>query len=105
MPHLAPLIPSPAGGPAQREPPAPYPPDGKAVASLVLGILGLVGFVLMPPLGLACALVGLVLGLLSRRERREGNGLARAGWICSLVALAIPLALVTVGVVLLAVGS
>jgi hypothetical protein len=48
-------------------PPAPQTSNGMAIASMVLGIAGLVSC------GLS-GVVGLVLGYVARRQIREGNG-------------------------------
>ena len=69
---------------------APAEPDagrGRAVASLVLGILALALAAPVPIAGFVCGLVGLPLGLSSRRRRRERNEMALAGWVMSLVAV------------------
>lgn len=77
-------------------PPAGYPPPpgfaprqhGSAVTALVLGILGLV----------LCGLLGIPAYIIGRRAEAEilasngtltGDGMARAGWICGLVAMAL----------------
>lgn len=62
----------------------------KGIASLVLGILALVccftGIGAL--IGLAAAIVGLVLGAKSRKILPPSeNGMATAGWVCSIVAL------------------
>ena len=73
----------------------------KAVASLILGILALALLLLVPIAGLVCGLVGLPLGLSSRRERRERNAMALAGWVMSLVAVGLELAiLILLGIII-----
>ena len=89
-------------GPDRRVPPAPWTPpvpgvaaptrtSGKAVAALVLGVLG----ILTLPLGFPLAIAALVLGILARREVRaggaavEGNGMAVAGIVLGAIALAL----------------
>src|SRR4051794_41104721 len=68
--------------------------SGKAIASLVTGILSLPGICCWP-LGLVLAIVGIVFGVLSRREIEtspgtlKGAGLALAGMICGAVAIAL----------------
>ena len=57
--------------------------DGKAIASMILGIVSLVscgGF-------LACPIVGLVLGIVSKKERPEKNSMAVAGIVMCSIAL------------------
>ncbi|MFN8110436.1 MAG: DUF4190 domain-containing protein [Thermoleophilia bacterium] len=67
------------------------PSSGRATASLVLGILGLATGVLVVPL--LAAVLGNVLGSLAQQDidasggRIEGAGRARAGMVCSTVAL------------------
>jgi len=70
--------------------------SGKATASLVLGILGLVMAVLFWPLGLVLSAVGLIVSLMARGEiRRNGGasnaGLATAGMVCSIIGLVLSL--------------
>jgi len=69
--------------------PQPAQPKGygMSIASMVLGICGLI-----PWGGVACAIVGLVLGILSKKQLQEQGapfGMATAGIICSIVGLAI----------------
>lgn len=67
--------------------PTPQNPDGLAVTSLVLGILGLVSnpvlFCICAPVGFPLPLVGLCCGLLSKHR----GPVRTAGIICSAVAL------------------
>ncbi len=67
----------------------PAVPDrkGMAVASLVLGILSVELFCLWY-LSLPCAVVGLILGILSLKS--SGRGMAIAGLVLSIIAIAIP---------------
>lgn len=65
------------------------PGKGKAVASLVLGIIalvcslfGLIGSII----GLVCAIVGLVLASGAKKEGFVG-GMATAGLVCSIIGL------------------
>ncbi len=65
-----------------------------AVASLILGIAALVlGFVPIPGggiIGLICAIVGVILGAVSRKklkEAGESSGMATAGMVLSIIAL------------------
>ncbi|MBD5646065.1 MAG: hypothetical protein HDQ89_00030 [Desulfovibrio sp.] len=71
---------------------APVPGKGMGVASLVLGILGLLtcltgwGAII----GLILAIIGLILGSKARKILPlSDRGIATAGWICSIVALCI----------------
>ena len=61
---------------------------GKAIASLVLGICGLV----IPYLGLVCSIVGLCLGLSVKKEATKSgqtNGMIRACIILSVIGLVV----------------
>lgn len=61
-----------------------------AVASLVLGIVALVCSItgLGAVIGLVCGIIGLLLGGRARKILPPGeNGMATAGWICSIIAL------------------
>ena len=64
------------------------------VAALVLGIIAVVfGFLgLGFPVGTICALVGIVLGALGRRDP-EKAGIATAGLVCSIIGLVLSLLL------------
>jgi phage FluMu protein Com len=74
---------NPFEGPAT--PPEYGPPsrqtDGRAVASLVLGILSIVGSCCCPFVGLPLAIIGLTLGILARNS--ENRGMAIAGVVLS----------------------
>ena len=62
------------------------PGQGKAIASLVLGIVALLGSWFY--VGVILAIVGIVLALSARRDGAEG-GLATAGLVISIIALAL----------------
>jgi hypothetical protein len=78
--------------------PAPAPPvrtqttsNGFAVASLVLGIVGIV-LSLTLRIGLICDVLAIVFGALGYRRAREGapnGGLAKAGMILGIVGLSV----------------
>lgn len=57
---------------------------GLAIASLVLGIVSF-----FPCCGSVCSIVSIVLGVLSRKKKPTDNGMATAGIVLSIVALAI----------------
>lgn len=66
----------------------------KAIASLVLGIIGILAGVFIPFIGLIgiiLAIIGIVLAALSMKETRrptiKGRGLGIAGLVCSIIAL------------------
>ena len=59
-----------------------------AVASMVLGIIGLVfPFIGLYPIGFVCAIVGLILGILAKKK--EPSGKATAGIVMSIISLAL----------------
>lgn len=58
--------------------------DGKAIASMVLGIVSLVCCGGM----FACPIVGLILGIISKKERPNNNPMATAGIVMCVIALA-----------------
>ncbi|MCP3032343.1 DUF4190 domain-containing protein [Halobacillus sp. A1] len=70
--------------------------NGKAVASLVLGILSIVTMILMV-VGLIMGAVGLVLGIIGlkeiKRQDQEGKKMAVAGIICSSLGIVLPILL------------
>lgn len=73
--------------------PMPHPTSGYAVASLVLGIAGLVTCVFYGVPALICGTLALVFSNLAAKDIRAGtvnpssNGLAKAGKICGLIGL------------------
>ena len=74
----------------QQEPPAA--PDGNAVASLILGILGIT----VKPL--ICSILAVILGRASigdaHKRGESGSGMARAGVILGWIGMAVPVVLV-----------
>lgn len=77
-------------------PPGNYsapPSKGKATASLVLGIVSLVvaWFGWGAIVAIVLAIIGIILGVGARKELtpEQGRGLATAGMICSIIALAL----------------
>lgn len=71
------------------EPPAPRRTSGQAIASLVFGVLSVIGggFLLIPPL-LAVVLGHFAVGACNRDPGLDGKGLAIAGLVLGWVALA-----------------
>ena len=71
------------------------PTNGKAVASLVLGIISAVfmffsGTIVLGFVSIILAVIGLVLGVQARREMPQGTtGMATAGMVLSIVVLAL----------------
>ena len=76
--------------------------DGRATASMILGILAIPLMILFWPIGLVLAVVGIVLGVISRNNIRRnglaGGGQATAGIACSVVALVLFVAVLAVGI-------
>lgn len=68
---------------------------GKAVASLVLGIISMIAWCL-PIIGLPVAIAGLVLGVLDRQSSKAG--MAIAGIVLSSVGLALSLINAALGI-------
>jgi hypothetical protein len=100
------------GFPAQGYPAQTYPAQGygqprqnsgKAIASMVLGIVGLLG-AFFCGIGLIAAIVGLVLGYVAKREirdsqgRLDGSGMATAGIVLGWVAVGLALVFVAIAV-------
>jgi hypothetical protein len=75
---------------------------GKAIASLVLGILGLVCWCL-PILGLPMTIVGLVMGF--KGQRSPNHGLAIAGLVLNTIGLMFSIANWALGAYLIASGQ
>ncbi len=62
---------------------------GKAIASLVLGIVGtIVGVLWVPLIGIICGIIGIVLGVSARKTTVEQKGMATAGLVLSIISLA-----------------
>lgn len=61
--------------------------DGKAIASLVLGIVGLVFFCCGACF--FCSIPGLILGIVSKKGRPQNNGMAIAGIVLSAIGIAV----------------
>lgn len=75
---------------------------GKCIASLVLGILGLI-FWLVPLFGFPIALAGLILGAM---ERKKGaRGMATAGFVLSIIGLVLTIVNSAAGAYLGATGQ
>lgn len=62
-----------------------------AIASLVLGIVSILLVLsgLGAPIALVTSIIGIVLGGMSRKKQSEGNGMATAGLVCSIISLII----------------
>lgn len=79
--------------------------NGKATASLVLGILSIV-FLIIPLLGIILGVVGIVLGIIglqeAKRLEQRGKKIAVSGIICSSLGILLPVFLaILAGIVFL----
>ncbi|MCI8384704.1 MAG: hypothetical protein HFJ33_07645 [Clostridia bacterium] len=73
------------------------PAGGKSIASFVLGIVGMIAW-LIPLFGYPVTITGLVLGCIARKN--EKNGFSLAGIILSSIALGLTLINSILGVIL-----
>jgi hypothetical protein len=95
--------------PQYNNPPRNYnyyrPPNGKATASLVLGIISLVFWWMsvFAVISVICSIIGIVLGASARNSLRpeQGGGQATAGLVCSIIALVLSLLMLVIIVGLL----
>jgi phosphate/sulfate permease len=82
--------------------PQPSQSQGMSVASLVLGIIALVLFCVWY-ISIPCAVIAIVLGSMAggkaRRGEGGGAGLARAGVICAIVAVALDILIIILAIV------
>ena len=84
----------------------PYPPTqqgqghGMAIASLVLGIVGIVFGCCLWYITIPCAIIGLILGVMANKQ--DKNGMATAGIVLSSISLALA---VIVIIMVVAAGS
>ena len=67
--------------------PEQKPSNGLAIASLVLGILSIIMVFVYAWVGIICAIVGIVLAVVAKKQ--NPSGLATAGLVLSIIALAI----------------
>lgn len=82
---------NPYSGPGMQNPQNHYqqgPPaaNGKAIASLVLGIISIISCACYP-LGIVLSIIGIVLAILSRDSNKKMSGIAKAGLITSIIGL------------------
>ena len=78
----------------------PTKSSGLAIASMVLGIVSLVLFCI-PYVCFPAGIVGIILGGVSLGTKKGGRGMAIAGLVCSLIAMAVYIILVLSGAALL----
>ena len=82
--------------------------SGKATASMIVGIIGLVMAILFWPLGIIISIVGLVLGMMAKGDIRRGatnGGAATAGIVCSSIGIVLSLLFLAVFGAIIAGGS
>ncbi len=68
-------------------PTRPQGEQGLAIASMVLGIVSIVFACCLWPISFIAAVVGLVLGIVSVKQNRDGKGMAIAGIIMCAIAI------------------
>ena len=77
--------------------------SGKAIAGLVLGICGLVFMFAQPFIGLVCSILGIIFGVLGRKEcdatGKAGRSMATAGLVCSIIALGLIALILVLGII------
>lgn len=62
--------------------------SGLAIASLICGIVSILGFCCCTPIGILCGIAGVVCGILSKKNGGNGAGMALAGIITGAVGVA-----------------
>jgi len=76
--------------------------SGKAVASLVCGILSN----LMPVIGIALGIIGIVFGIRAKKEIQQsngtltGDGMAIAGFVCGIVGIVVSITIILLIIVI-----
>ncbi len=86
------------------DPRIPLPGNGLGIASLVLGIIGILVFLFGEAELIICSVIGLILGIIAENKAsrlRRKNGFAIAGIICSIVPVSIIMMLLFTGVIAL----
>ena len=68
--------------------------NGKAIAALVLGIVGMLAWII-PIVGLPIGIIGLIMGILS--VTKSGNGMAIAGIVLSIICLVLTIINASIG--------
>ncbi len=96
-----------SGAPGQHYGAGPPPQNGMAVAALVLGILGVVFVIILfffPFVGLILGVLGVIFGFIGRNRAQQNpaigrRGMAMAGLICGVIAIAIAIILIILGII------
>ncbi|MCM1132356.1 MAG: DUF4190 domain-containing protein [Ruminococcus flavefaciens] len=60
---------------------------GLSIASMVCGIVSILGFCCCTPIGIICGLAGVILGILSKTKNMGGQGMALAGIITGAIGI------------------
>lgn len=89
--------PPPPGGYTAKPPPTQSPSQGKAVAALVLGIVGLIAW-FCPLVGLTIGIVGIVLAVLANNKRK--TGMATAGLVLCIIGVVLSAINMAIGIYL-----
>ena len=76
--------------------------SGKALASMILGIIGLIAW-LIPLIGLPITVIGLILGVKSLKS--NNSGIATAGVVTSIIGLVLTIINASIGAYLGATGQ
>lgn len=79
--------------------PTGVPGKGLGIAGMVLGIVALVFLCINADVSLVCAIVGLILSIVGMSKAKKAgvkNGMAVAGLVCSIVALALTILAITI---------
>ena len=83
----------------------PQGSKGMSVAAMVLGIVAIVGACCCTYVGIICGIIAVVLGIISKKQHREGEQMALAGIICGAVGFVIGLVTVIINLVNIANGN
>lgn len=83
----------------------PQGSQGMSVAAMVLGIVAIVGACCCTYVGIICGIIAVVLGIISKKQQREGAQMALAGIICGAVGFVIGLITLIINLVNIANGN
>lgn len=78
---------------------------GMSVAAMVLGIVAVVGACCCTYVGIICGIIAVVLGIISKKQQREGASMALAGIICGAVGFVIGVVTTIINIVNMANGN
>jgi hypothetical protein len=94
MSQMPPPPAPPSGPPPMYQPPPPGKPQGMAIASMVLGVVGLLSFCNWR-ISIPCAVLAIVLGFVAKGKIKSGeaggDGMVKAGIILGFVSVALSL--------------